>query len=363
MDRGTPRTKRVGIDRRRFITAAGATLAAPLVWSRRADAAEQVVVRTAGGAYDEIRKGLVYEPFEKETGIKVVIVAANISKMLAMLKSGASELDVIDTGDDAVYQLQTTGGLRPIPYGSFKFTKPDEINPLYRREYLVGNHVFSRVLGYNSEVFPAGKEPQSWAEFWDAKKFPGPRMLADMASGAPDLEFALIADGVPTDKLYPIDLDRAFASLSRIRPSVPKFWDSGALAAQMMVDKQAVLGSIWHPRISVAINGGAPLKIQWNQNMIQLQCFALVNGAQNPDGAVKFVDYCASAEVQERFCRNYFGIGPINDKAMAALPAELRDNVAGSAKFAKVSFLLNAQWWADNRPAVADRWSKWIIKG
>jgi len=35
---------------------------------------------------------------------------------------------------------------------------------------------------------------------------------------------------------------------------------------------------------------------------------------------------------------------------MAMLPAELRDSVAGSAKFEKVSFLLNAQWWADNRP-------------
>jgi putative spermidine/putrescine transport system substrate-binding protein len=322
-----------------------------------------VVVRTAGGAYDEIRKSLVYEPFEKETGIKVVIVAANISKMLAMMKSRASELDVIDTGDDAVYQLQTTGGLRPIPYENFKFTNPDDINPLYRRPYLVGNHVFSRVLGYNTEVFPPGKEPQSWAEFWDAKKFPGPRMLADMASGAPDLEFALIADGVSIDKLYPIDLDRAFASLSRIRPSVPKFWDSGALAATMMADKQVVLGSIWHPRISVIMKGGAPVNIQWNQNMIQLQAFALVNGAKNPEGAVKFVDYCASAEVQERFCRSYFGIGPINNKAMSMLPDELRNHVAGSAKYEKVSFLLNAQWWADNRPVVADRWSKWIIKG
>ncbi len=355
-------TKR-GMGRRQFVAGTGAALAAPLLWIPRARAAEQVVVRTAGGAYDEIRKGLVYEPFEKETGIKVQIVAANISKMLAMLKSGASELDVIDTGDDAVYQLQTTGGLRPIPYDQFKFGKPDDINPLYRREYLVGNHIFSRVLGYNTEVFPPGKEPQSWADFWDAQKFPGPRMLADMASGAPDLEFALLADGVPMDKLYPIDLDRAFKSLSRIRSSVPKFWDTGALAASMMADKQAVLGSIWHPRISVVMKAGAPLNIQWNQNMIQLQCFALVNGAKNPDGAVKFVDYCASAEVQNRFCSNYFGIGPINSKAMAMLPPELRDNVAGSAKYAKTSFLLDALWWANNRTAVAERWGKWIIQG
>ena len=55
-------TKR-GMGRRQFVAGTGAALAAPLLWIPRARAAEQVVVRTAGGAYDEIRKGLVYEPF------------------------------------------------------------------------------------------------------------------------------------------------------------------------------------------------------------------------------------------------------------------------------------------------------------
>ena len=68
-------------------------------------------------------------------------------------------------------------------------------------------------------------------DFWDAAKFPGARMLADMASGSPNLEFALIADGVPMDKIFPIDIDRAFKSLSRIKPYIKKFWDTGAVAA------------------------------------------------------------------------------------------------------------------------------------
>ena len=64
-------------------------------------------------------------------------------------------------------------------------------------------------------------------------------MLQDMAAGTPNLEFALIADGVPMDKVYPIDIDRAFKSLSRIKSAVPKFWDTGALSSQMLADKEA----------------------------------------------------------------------------------------------------------------------------
>lgn len=348
--------------RRAFVAAAGAGLAVPLLWTRRASASQKVVIRSSGGSYDEIRKKLIYEPFQKQTGIEVLVVAANIAKMLAMMKAGGGELDVIDTGADAVYQLEATGGLAPIPYDKFTFTRPDDIGAAYRRQYLVGNHVFSRVLGFNTAGLPAGREPGSWADFWDTKAFPGPRTLADMVTGAPDLEFALLADGVPMDKIYPIDLDRAFASLSKVRASIPKFWDTGGLGAQMLADKQVVMGSIWNPRLEVMMKSGVPVKAQWNQNMIQLQSYALVKGARNMDAAVKLIDYCVSAEVQQRFSENYSGTGPINTRAMNALPAAIRDSVPGSAKLADKSFLLDPKWWAENRSVVNDRWTKWIVK-
>jgi len=60
---------------------------------------------------------------------------------------------------------------------------------------MIAKIYFSGVLGYNAQVFPTGKHPRTWADFWDAQKFPGPRMLADLASGAIDREFALVADG------------------------------------------------------------------------------------------------------------------------------------------------------------------------
>ena len=51
--------------------------------------------------------------------------------------------------------------------------------------------------------------------FWDAKSFPGQRSVRKHPIYA--LEMALIADGVPMDKLYPLDVDRAFKKLEQLK--------------------------------------------------------------------------------------------------------------------------------------------------
>ena len=210
------------------------------------------------------------------------------------------EIDCIDTGNDALLNLEMAGALEPIDYKSFTLTDPADIDPPVKLPYQVGSFTYAFVMGYNTGVFPPGKEPKSWEQFWDLKAFPGARTLADMASGAPNLEFALIADGVPMDKVFPIDIPRAFKSLSRIKSSVPKFWDTGALSAQMMADKEAVLGVLWSTRLQVAADGGAPLGTQWNQNEILVQSYGITKGSKNVDAALKFIDYSLSPEVQAR---------------------------------------------------------------
>ena len=58
--------------------------------------------------------------------------------------------------------------------------------------------------------------PASWADFWDVKRFSGPRGLRNNPRGT--LEIALLADGISAEKLYPLNLDRAFAKLDELRP-------------------------------------------------------------------------------------------------------------------------------------------------
>ncbi len=60
---------------------------------------------------------------------------------------------------------------------------------------------------------------------------------------------ALIADGVPVDKLYPLDVDRAFKKLEQLKPHVLVWWSSGAQSAQVLKDGEVDMVAAWNGRI------------------------------------------------------------------------------------------------------------------
>lgn len=347
---------------RRRLTMGGAlaTVISPTICMSLARAAQQVIVRTPGGAFDAVKRETIYEPFRKETGIEVVPVAATIAKLLAMMKSGQSELDLIDTGDNALLELEQKNYLTPIDYGKFKYTNPADLDPVVKRNYQLGSFVYAMTLCYNTKAIKPGSEPKSWAEFWDLKKFPQRRTLPDMASGSVSLEFALIADGVPMDKLYPLDIERAFKSLSRIRAAVPKFWDTGALSSTMVGDNEVSLGAVWSTRAAVAADEGAPIGIQWNENAMLVQAYGIPKSARSAENALKFIDYSTSQQAQARWLARYKAI-PVNTKAYSATDRSLIDPANNLPWTKSRGFLLDIAWWADNRSKVSDYWSKWVI--
>ena len=73
------------------------------------------------------------------------------------------------------------------------------------------------------------------------KAFPGPRSLENSPKG--NLEFALLADGVAPDKLYPLDVDRAFKKLDQIKHHIPVWWTNGAQHVQLLIDGEVSMSS------------------------------------------------------------------------------------------------------------------------
>src|SRR5207247_3418783 len=87
-------------------------------------------------------------------------------------------------------------------------------------------------LAYRKDKFPQGG-PKTWADFWDVKKFPGNRSMLNNAIRA--VQFALVADGVPPDKVFPLDVDRAFKKRVQIKPHINVWWTQGNHVQQMLL--------------------------------------------------------------------------------------------------------------------------------
>lgn len=351
---------RIGISRRNLLVGTGTALAAPYVLKGKALAAGQVIVRTPGGAYDDIMRKHVYDPFTAETGITVVPVAATVSKLLAMFKANNVELDLIDTGEGPLITLSRLGALAPIEYDSWTWSRPEDVAPEYRRKDIVANFVYSSVLAYNTEVFPDGKHPKNWVDFWNPEQYPGPRTLTDMAAGSPSLEFALLADGVKKEDLYPLDIDRAFKKLTELRPHIRKFWDSGAVSAQLLSDKEVVMGCIWNGRLQTIIEQGAPLSYVWDGNMIQVQALGIFKDSPNRAAAQKLVDFISRPDVQAKYVAD-LRYGPTNLKAFDRMTPEQLEMMPGGPKSRETGFLQNVEWWEDNRQKVNRVWSRWVL--
>ncbi|CPR21671.1 ABC transporter substrate-binding protein [Brenneria goodwinii] len=360
-----PMSESIDVARRRLIKqssiiSAGVALSAfssPLVFAK---GSKEVIVRGLGGAYQEAMDIAIYKPFTEATGINVKIIPATGSQVLAMVKAGRVSIDVLDLGDIIQFNLDKAGALEPINYSAMKYSDPNDIMPELRHPNMVGNLLYASVMVYNTDVFSADSHPKNWTEFWNAERFPGPRTLADMRSGVVELEFPLLADGVDMAHIYPIDIQRAFRSMDKIKPYISKWWDTGAISAQLLERKDAVLGAVWNGRAQTLIDQGAPLAIEWNQAKQQVQYWSVVKGAPNPENAQLLIDFALQPEVQAKLTQ-YIAYGPTNKKAFDFVrPEDLTKLSSNPAYFAN-TFVQDAQWWADNLDQVGKVWQSWIL--
>ena len=169
-----------------------------------------------------------------------------------------------------------------------------------------------------------------------------------------------MADGVPMDKLYPLDVDRAFKAMDRIRSAVPKFWDTGALSAQMMADKEVVLGALWNGRVQAMADKGAPVAIEWNQNQILAEAYGIPKSTRNMKGAQLFIDFALQPEPGAVYAKELH-YGPFNQKSYKLLPKDVADSMPGGPAHRAQGFLVDNVWWEDNRDRINKRWSAWML--
>jgi putative spermidine/putrescine transport system substrate-binding protein len=141
---------------------------------------------------------------------------------------------------------------------------------------------------------------------------------------------------------------------------VPKFWDTGALSAQMLVDKEVAAGAIWSGRLQTVIDRGVPVAAEWNQNMLMIQAFSIMKEAKNMEAAQRFVDFASQAEVQAAYGRE-FRYGPANTRAYGLMPREMLPELPGAQRSLDLGFWQDADWWDVNRERVARTWSRWIL--
>ncbi|MGN6669080.1 MAG: ABC transporter substrate-binding protein [Trinickia sp.] len=351
-------TQDIDLTRRRILHGAGAIAVAGMMPLAARAQTKQIVVSDPGGPYTSAYREAFYDPFEKATGIKVVNVAREsqpVAQFAAMVKTKNYMWDatILTLSADIPY-LQANGLLEPIGLKASDYPNlmPEAVAPNW-----LGVDVYSTVLAYRSYMF-AKNGPKSWADFWDVKRFPGRRALR--RSPIDTLEEALLADGVPIDKLYPLDVDRAFKSLDKIKPHIALWWSSGAQAMQAIQSGDVDMISTWNGRAQAAKDAGAPVTIVWNQGLYSIEGWAIPKGTPRAEAAKQFVRFCANAKDQAVLTRT-LAYGPTNKQAFETIPKERAALLPTAPANIRDMRLPSPQWWEANRQKVTERFNSWII--
>ncbi len=318
----------------------------------------QIVVNDSGGAMQSAMRKAFYDEFEKRHGIKVIATSpVDLGKLRAMVQSGNVEWVVTEIGGQDAILAEKTGLFEPLDLKIIDLSKYPK--HLQNRKTVFPKGVYSTVMGYRTDIFKEGNRPKSWADFWDVQKFPGPRTMQN--APIDNLEFALLADGVAPDKLYPIDLDRAFRKLDQIKKHVAVWWTTGAQSAQLLIDKEAVIGTAWNGRYYVPISQGAPIAIEWNQGVMKESSFGIPKGAKDNYWGQKFLAVVAEAQPQGVYA-NIIGYPGLNLDAIKFTDDKLKPFLPTSPENFPKQWWTNLNWWAENGPVVQERWSRWMLQ-
>lgn len=329
-----------------------------------------LVVGVHGGAYEDVQRKVFFEPFTKETRIKIVGVPfPNIAKVKAMVETNTVDIDLVELDGKDLQILSRRGLLEKIDYNLLPKEWLDGMQKVAIHPYGVGMFVWPSGIAYNTKKYTEENHPRNWAEFWDVKKFPGARTLPAATYLVGPLEVALMADGVLPEKLYPLDIERAFKSLDRIKSHVSKWYKGSAESAQILADGHADLGFNTFGRLIFMRIQGAPLGVEYGQALAKIDYWMVPKGAKHRQNAMRFIAFYMNPKRLGEYANAYPVFGPINKLSIAYIKAEVLAGLATSPKHADKLVYVNEEWWSaedasgkSNFEKVLDRWNEWIAR-
>jgi putative spermidine/putrescine transport system substrate-binding protein len=324
----------------------------------------EVVITSGGGTWEDAQRKAFFDPFTRDTGIKVVLVPEDHAKLLASIKVGQPEADLTSIPGGSLAGWVNKAAVEEIDYGLFDEDTLKNMPEQLKAKDGVGALLYSMVVAFNTKKFPdAAGQPKNWVDFYDTKKFPGRRALpkCEKIVDGGLLEGALMGDGVPADKVYPIDMDRAFAKVEAIKGDVGRWWVAGADAPQSLIDGEVDIAAAYNGRIFGAQKEGAPLALSWDQSLLQYDYWVITKGSPNKENAEKFLAYISRAEPQAEFAKA-ISYGPVNLKAFDLVPQEMLAILPGAPELAKKQLFQNYAWWNETDASGKTNWDKALAR-
>ncbi|WP_350577306.1 ABC transporter substrate-binding protein [Pseudomonas sp. HY2-MNA-CIBAN-0224] len=340
----------------RLINTPMASLALAITFgaSVHAQAADTVTFAGWGGALQDAERTAYLKPAEKALGITIKEDNMDgLAAVRAQVMSGKPKWDVVELASNDCVLAQEQGLTEPLDYSVIS---TDGLASNFYGKNWIASNAYSTVLAWAKDA--AGPTPKNWQEFFD------PSIKASRSlyrQPYTTLELALIADGVSPKQLYPLDIDRAFKVLERIKPQVVNWWRSGTDSAQLLRSREVDALSIWASRVDELKKSGENVDYTYDHALLDYDCVVVPKGAPNKALAMKLIAEIMKPESQATLV-TVIPNPPINVKAYdtGIIPADMAATLpTAPANIDKVVFF-DPVWWQAHQAEVQRRYDLFI---
>ena len=314
----------------------------------------------SGGALSRARDETTNKNFTAETGVAVSQdYNGDMTKFFAAEDSGAdipwSVIEFPTEGD--FIRARDAGYLQKLDPAIVDAAK---LEPGAYEEYGVHIMRYGIVLTYNTDIFPGDKAPTSLKDLFDTAKYPGKRCMFKYPEFGAVLESALLADGVPRDQLYPLDLDRAFKKLDTIKSDII-WWGNGDDAVRLVASGDCSMGVSWSGRAySFKVNDKAPVAIVWQDSLYAQSVYAVPKGAPNPVAGMAFIaHFVGDLQGQIELVRKITYTTPLAGVPLTAYGYDMLPWIVAGDN-ADQAILEDASYYSVHLDEVVDRFNRWL---
>ena len=341
--------------------------AAGVLLSASALAGDLTVV-SFGGAYGATQQEHMLNPYQAKTGHKLLFedYSGGIAEIKAQVEADNVQWDVVDIEVIDLERACSEGLLEPIPHRILQrgadgsAAENDFIPSALENECGVGNIVWTTLYAYNDQTIGATK-PASMRDFFDTRKIPGKRALRKRPQV--NMEWALIADGVPRDEVYEVlateaGQRRAFAKLDTIKDDIVWF-DSWSQAPQLLNDGGAVMAQSANGRFYNAIRqDGKPFRMVWDAHLYDLDVWAVVKGTRKKALAFDFIGFATGTRPLAGMAD--IAYGPTRASSNALIDPEVVPYLPTS--HLDVGVKADSVFWADYGASLGEKFNEWLLQ-
>lgn len=342
--------------------------------------AKEMTIVSWGGAYSNSQQKAYSEPYAAKTGVKIIndeSSAEAVAKLRAMNEAGNVTWDVVDVvASDAIrlcdeglaLEIDADTQLAPAPDGT---PASKDFGAMRVSDCFIPQIVYSTTFGYRTDLV-GDTPPTSICDVFDTKKYPGKRALEKRPIN--NMEWALLCDGVPKDKVYdvlatPAGQEQALAKLGTIKKDVI-WWSAGADTPQLLADGEVVMGSTYNGRLfSLIVEQKQPVAMLWDAQVYDLDGWIIPTGL-TPERKARALDFVRFATDTQRLAdqAKYISYGPARKSSAplvgkhATLGIEMAPYMPTNPANAKNTFLYNYEFWADYRDDIDAKFQAWLAK-